>query len=180
MSFNLGATVANPVTLTPSPKTMTLTANTHGITGVNNDAVDVSAGFDSMSMSALAAQINEDVIVQPGFDSMSMTGQSAFVDYTPGQGDVTVDASNDSMLMSGLNVASIEQPVTIDVISDFNISVGQTINLINLYVTENTGTVTDSQVIGLNISLATYTHAGGLVGVAEGTMTGLTLEVTYT
>ena len=70
-------------------------------------------------------------------------------------------------------------PIDISTIPDFSINVDQTINLIDLYVI-GTGTVTDSQVIGIDTNYATYTHAGGLVGVAEGTITGAQLEVTYT
>ena len=102
MSVNYGETVSNPVTLTPSPKTMTLSGLTHGITATSNQAVNVAASFGSMALSKLNAQISENTIVQPGFGSMTLTGQVTSVDFVPVQGDVTVDASTDSMTLTGL------------------------------------------------------------------------------
>ena len=102
MSVNYRETVSNPVTLTPSPKTMTLSGLTHGVTATSNQAVNVAASFGSMALSNLNAQIGSDVIARPGFGSMTLTGQVTSVDFVPVQGDVTVDASTDSMTLTGL------------------------------------------------------------------------------
>ena len=62
------------------------------------------------------------------------------------------------------------------------INVGQTSDMSQYIVdTFEGGRITDSQILALNTSIATYSHATKLLtGVAVGTMTGLQLEITYT
>ena len=115
MSVNYGETVSNPVTLTPSPKTMTLTGLTHGVTATSNQAVNVAAAFGSMTLSNLNAQIGADVIARPGVGSMTFTSFKSSVDFVPVQGDVDVDVSTAGMTLTAQTpfvIAPVTFPVT--------------------------------------------------------------------
>ena len=93
MSFNVGDTINNATALFPSPVAKTLTPVTAAVSGVNNDAETVAATVESLALSPLAAQINEDVIVQPTLGTRTKSAFNSAVDFVPVQGDVQIDAT---------------------------------------------------------------------------------------
>ena len=100
MSINVGATVSNPTVLTPSPKVKTLSAISATVVGITNDALAVSVSSPTLQTATFAAQVNEDSILRPGVAGKSLSGISPFVDYTPVQGDITVDVETQSLSLS--------------------------------------------------------------------------------
>ena len=109
MSINYGDTFTNPVTLTPSPIARNVTGATSAVTGVSNNAVDVSASLGLLSLSAFASQINNDTIARPNLGVLSTSGISPQVTFTPVQGDVTVDATTAGKVVSGINANAVSQ-----------------------------------------------------------------------
>ena len=123
MSFNVGATFSKSITVFPSPETMTMTANTAAVTGVTNNAVDVSATAGSMALTPRNAQVGDDVIAQPDTASMLMSELAAVVDFTPTVGDQDVDATTGSMTMTG-NTAGVVAPIP-SLETDWNLRINQ-------------------------------------------------------
>ena len=69
--------------------------------------------------------------------------------------------------------------VSLDTIPTLTIATGITIDM-SVYINGTIGSITNSQIIGLDTDLATYSHATKLItGVSTGsTMTGLEYELT--
>ena len=79
-----------------------------------------------------------------------------------------------------LKDARLDVGISLDTIPALTIATGKTIDM-SVYINGSVGSITDSQIIGLDTDLATYSHATKLVtGVSTGTtMTGLQYEVTF-
>ena len=70
-------------------------------------------------------------------------------------------------------------PLFLLTIPDISLNQGQTISM-SQYIVDNDNVITDSQILNLDTSIATYSHATKLLtGVAAGASLGLQLEVTF-
>lgn len=104
MSINVGETIANPVNVSASLATLTFSSGvTHPIDGVNNNPVNVSAGFDSLALAGLTATIGDDEIIRPAAQQMSLSAELPEVIATLTQSADPVDATLESLNVTSQN-----------------------------------------------------------------------------
>jgi len=167
VSVHYGETVSNPVTVTPSPPTMTMTAIPQDVTGLTNNQTDISAGLDSMSMSPLSTQVGANVIIRPNSPTMTMSGETPSIVFTPVQGNIDVDASTGLMTMTPINanvvapIAAILDLMSLGGVSSLPSAPGNTSDILynpnnDLYYTVINGTNGNQDVY--SVSGETWTH----------------------
>jgi hypothetical protein len=109
------------------------------------------------------------------------TGKLALSTRRRRQGIVARPRAGQIQLMANIVIAMPgplpPDTVTIKRIPDISIGPSQTYNM-SQHFSDPGSRISNSQVLNLNTSIATYSHPT-LTGVAAGTMTGLVLEVTY-
>lgn len=157
------------IDMTPAPSFVQGTANTY----------DMSQNFTDDGQSTVLTSLTN---ILP--NGLAYNGTTHILSYdgigiqSVSQHQLQVNDQVNSIVTSAVFNISIET-VALLTIPNIGVEVGNTHDM-SQYIVDTGSLITDSQILNINTSFATYSHATKLMtGVAIGLMTNLQLEVTF-
>jgi len=157
-----------------------ITAGTHAVEGDAFNDTNITATLASVPINSINASALNSTNITTTRPNIAITDFNAVVVGTPNDSiPLDITAGADALPISKANATVAAQFVGLATIPDLTVAPGATRNL-GQYIYDEYSRVTNSQVLGLNPAIATYSHATKLLtDVSVGTMTGLQLEVTF-
>lgn len=152
---------------------------THAVVAGSLNDTNVVASLASVPITSINASALGSVNITTTVPNVGITGLTHTVVGTPETNHLVVTAAAGALSVMASNATVSAQFVGLTTIPNLTVGVGSTHDM-SQYIVDPLVRITDSQVLNINPTFATYSHATKLLtGVSVGSLPGLQLEVTF-